>query len=154
MPAPAPSLRIRPVARVFAVFAGAAMNLHPLLRLAAARPQWLAVHLGAYAELLADESADAVAAWRRSLLLGAAAALCALLGLSLAGVALLLLAVQPVGAAPTAAPWLLWAVPAAPLGAALLCGMLARRGAAAAPFALLRQQWQDDAALLRQAEGA
>ena len=45
--------------------------LHPLLRLLATRPHWLAEHAEAYAELVAAEAGAAALAVRRSVLLGA-----------------------------------------------------------------------------------
>jgi uncharacterized membrane protein len=123
--------------------------LHPVLRLLATRPQWLAEHAEAYAELAAAEFDDAAASWRRSVGLSALT-LCALsVGGALAGVALMLWAVTPV--LPERTAWVLLATPAVPLLLAL-AGVVAQRLARRqALFAVLRQQVQADLLLLREA---
>lgn len=122
--------------------------LHPALHLLATRPQWLADHADAYAELAAAEFGDAAGGWRRSLVLGAAT-VCALgVAACLAGVALMLWAVTPV--LPPHAAWLLWATPALPLALAVATLVAQRWPRRAEPFVTLRQQLQLDMAMLRE----
>jgi len=119
--------------------------LHPLLRLALARPDLLADHASAYAELAVVGAREAVADWQVRLVgwavLGAGVVLC----IAFSGVALMLHGA--VAAPPT--PWLLWAVPAAPLLLVLWGGWLARRRPIGSPGVSLAQQFEADLALLR-----
>lgn len=123
--------------------------LHPVLHLLATRPQWLAEHAEAYAELAAVELGDAASAGRRSLLLGAAALCATCVAATLAGVAVMLWAALP--EMPERARWLLWATPALPLGLALLALLAQRLQRPAEHFVDLRRQLQTDLALLRDA---
>jgi hypothetical protein len=123
--------------------------LHPVLHLLATRPQWLAEHAEAYAQLAAVELADAAAWGRRTLLLGAAALCAAGVAATLAGVALMLWATTP--DLPPRTAWLLWATPSAPLGLAVLALLAQRRRRPAERFAELQRQLQADLALLREA---
>jgi hypothetical protein len=126
--------------------------LHPALHLLATRPQWLAEHAEAYADLAAAEFGDAAGAWRRAALLGAAT-VCALgVAATLAGVALMLWAVMPT--LPPQTAWLLWATPALPLAAAGLGAGALRWRRRAEAFVVLREQLQLDMALLRAMERA
>lgn len=126
--------------------------LHPVLHLLATRPQWLAEHAEAYAELAAVEFGDAAAAGRRSVLLGAAALCAGGVAATLAGVALMLWAAMP--ELPPRTAWLLWATPALPLGLALLAVLAQQRWKPQARFVELRRQLQTDLALLREAGAA
>jgi hypothetical protein len=119
--------------------------LHPLLRLALARPDLLADHAGAYAELAVVSAREALADWQvRALgwaLLGAGLLLC----LAFGGVALMLhgaVAAPPV-------PWLLWAVPLAPAVLALWGWWLARRRITGSRGVSVAQQFEADLALLK-----
>jgi uncharacterized membrane protein YqjE len=67
----------------------------------------------------------------------------------LAGVAVLLWAALPPGSLHL--PWVLIAVPALPLLAAIVCQQGLRRSGAGVPFGALRQQLRADAAMLREA---
>lgn len=124
--------------------------VHPLLHLIATQPQLLVEHASAYAELAAVEIGSASAAWQRRALLKVLALCCGLAAVLLAGVALMLWGVMPLAQMPS--PWLLWATP---LGfAALALGCLAAaqlRAASGSQFIGLRQQWQADLTLLRDA---
>ncbi len=121
--------------------------LHPLLRLVLARPDLLADHASAYAELAVVNARQAMALWRLRLLgwalLGAGVLLC----IVFAGVALMLYGAL---AAPPQ-PWLLWAVPTAPALLALCGAWLARRRDAGHDQrnVSLAQQFEADLALLR-----
>ena len=119
--------------------------LHPLLRLALARPDLLADHASAYAELAVVSAREAISDWQVRLvgwaLLGAGLLLC----LALGGVALML---HGAVASPRV-PWLLWAVPLAPAALALLGWWLARRRVSGSPGTSVAQQFQADLALLK-----
>jgi hypothetical protein len=119
--------------------------LHPLLRLALARPDLLANHAGAYAELAVDNVREVVADWQLRLvgwvMLAGGVLLCLVLG----GVALMFYGT--VAAPPT--PWLLWAVPLAPLLPAAVGAWLARRPAAPRSGHSVAQQFEADMSLLR-----
>ncbi len=121
--------------------------IHPLLRLALARPDLLADHASAYAELAAVNAREAVADWQLRLLGWALLAAGVLLCIVFSGVALMLYGAV---AAP-ALPWLLWAVPATPALLALAGGWLARRPRVtnAVRGVSLAQQFEADLALLR-----
>lgn len=122
---------------------------HPLIKMLVSRPEMLAEHVGAYAELAAAEASQAVDQARNKVIVGAAAAVLVLVGLMLAGVAALLCAALPLTAMP--APWLLVAVPALPLLAAVAAALWLRSRPARTSFALLREQMARDSALVREA---
>jgi len=122
--------------------------MHPLLHLIATRPQLLADHAEAYAELVAVEVDRVSAAWTRRALFNALA-LCGLsVAAALAGVALMLWAVMP--ALPVHAPWVLIAVPLALLVAAVGCLVAAQRHGQLDAFDNLRQQVKADIVMLRE----
>lgn len=123
--------------------------MHPLFHLIATRPQLLADHAEAYAALVAAEAPRISAAWKRRALLNLLA-LCSLaVGMTLAGVALMLWAAMPEAA--MRAPWVLLALPPLPLAAALVLGVAARRGSERNAFEHLRQQVMADIVMLREA---
>lgn len=121
--------------------------IHPLFISIAKQPALFLEHADAYTDLAVAE----LACWRSRLqqraTLTVAAVLLTLLGLGLAGVAGLLAAALPWQTMPM--PWLLWALPLAPL---LLAGLLVWRigqlddGAA---FATLREQVAQDLATIK-----
>lgn len=122
--------------------------MHPLLRLALSRPQLLADHAQAYADLASAELTVASLQWRRRALLNAAAACSLGIALVLAGVALMLWGVLP--PAPLEARWVLIAVPLVPMLLALGCMVAARVDSASDAFAGMRAQLLADLALLRE----
>lgn len=122
---------------------------HPLIKMLVSRPEMLAEHVGAYAELAAAEASQAVDQARNKVIVGAAAGVLALVGLVLAGVAALLCAALPLTAMP--APWLLVVVPALPLVAAIVAALWLRSRPARPSFALLREQLAQDSALVQEA---
>ena len=126
--------------------------IHPLFRTLATRPELLAEHLGAYAQLVSVEAGETTAQLRDHALWAVGMALGLALGTGLAGTALLLLAVVPIGAMPM--PWLLIVVPAVPLLAGALCWWLMRQRPLNCSFDLLREQVAQDTALLREASEA
>lgn len=122
---------------------------HPLLQLIATRPQLLAEHAEAYAELLAADLDALSGSWRRRAML-LVVALCLLVtALVLSGVAILLWATLPAGQ--LQAPWALWTVPLLPLAAALGCMRAARPPAVGGGFDNAGRQLQADLAMLREA---
>lgn len=122
--------------------------LHPLLHLIATKPQLLADHAQAYAELAAVEVGEFSAAWRRRAVFFAVAAFFMGLAVVLAGVAVMLWSVVPV--AQMQAPWALVAVPLALGAIGAVCLMAGRSQTPASAFATLREQVKADLLMLRQ----
>ena len=123
--------------------------IHPLFRTLATRPELLAEHLGAYAQLVSVEASETTAQLRNHALWAVGAMLGIALGTGLAGTALLLLAVVPVMDMPY--PWLLIAVPALPYALAGFCVLRMRSRPLNCSFDMLREQVALDTALLREA---
>ena len=124
-------------------------GVHPLLRLAVEQPQLLAEHLAAYLDAIAQEGGVVAARLRRQLVWQCVAGAGLLLGLGLAGVALMLWALLPLPS--PAAGWVLLGVPALPALLGLWALMLARSDSDSSlpAFAALRRHAQADLALLR-----
>ncbi len=121
--------------------------IHPLFISMAKQPALFLEHADAYTDLAVAE----LACWRSRLqqraILTAAAVLLALIGVGLAGVAGLLAGALPWQTMPM--PWLLWAIPLAPL---VIAGVLAWRIARledGATFATLRDQVAQDLATIK-----
>jgi hypothetical protein len=123
--------------------------LAPIIRLMASRPELLAEHAQAYAELAAIEWQSVSGAALRRAVLGLVAVACLLTGTLLAGVSGLLCAVWPIDQMHQ--PVLLWAIPAVPLAAAALAGLALARAPRQPAFADMRRQLQADLAVLREA---
>jgi uncharacterized membrane protein YqjE len=123
--------------------------LHPALHLLASRPQWLAEHAGAYAQLAGAELGEAAALCRRQVLLGSLTLGAAVVAAILGGVALMLWAVTPT--LPGQSLWWLVSTPAVPLAVALAGLQAQRRLRPLEAFGVLRQQWEADLSLLREA---
>lgn len=121
--------------------------LHPVFRLAASQPQLLAEHAAGYVGLLAEELAESGAHFKRRITLQIVGLLGLMVAAILGGVAVLLWASLP--AASMQQPWLLWLVPLVPalLGATALWASSSNNVQPA--FATLREQLDQDAALLR-----
>lgn len=121
--------------------------IHPIFIAMAKQPGLFFEHADAYTDLATAE----MACWRSRLqqraTLMAAAALLGVLGLGLAGVAGLLAATLPLSTMPL--PWLLWALPLAPLLLAAALGWRAHRLDLGTTFTLLRQQMAQDLATLK-----
>jgi len=126
--------------------------MHPLLNLVATRPNLLAEHLQAYADLLADELPRAASGWKRRTMLNGLAALGALAAVLFAGTALMLWAALPSASMPAA--WLLVVVPLLPGVAAMACLFAARADSRDAGDSELLQQLRADLALLRTASAS
>jgi cytochrome bd-type quinol oxidase subunit 2 len=123
--------------------------MHPLLALLATRPQLLVDHARAYAALVDEEFDIAFASWRRRAILHALALCCLVVAAVLAGVALMLWAVNPV--LQSHAPWVLWSTPLLPLLGAAICLVLARNAKSNNAFANLGRQISADIGMLREA---
>lgn len=126
--------------------------MHPLLHLISTRPQLLAEHAEAYAELVGAEVPRIAAAWKRAALFNALALCSAAIALVLAGVSLLLWAVTL--DAPVRALWVMYAVPLLPLAAAVAFALAARSGGGREAFEQLRVQVRADIRLLREVGAA
>jgi len=126
--------------------------VHPLFRLAAARPQLLAEHAAAYTELLAEEVSATAGLVKRRLMLQAVALAGAAVGAVLAGVALMLWAALPADS--LRAPWFLVLTPALPWAIALWAASVSGTVAQGNLLAHFRRQLADDAAMLRSADGS
>lgn len=126
--------------------------VHPLLHLIATRPQLLAEHAEAYAELVASEFGTVSSGWKRRALLNAAALCGTGVGAVLGGVALMLWAVIP--ATQIQAPWALVVAPVLPLAAAACCAWAARIDEESPAFESVRRQLRADVALLREVGAA
>lgn len=122
--------------------------IHPLFLLIATRPQLLADHAEAYAELVATELGLVSAAWRRRALFYAVALACLAAAAVLAGVALMIWAVTPV--ATMQAPWVLVVVPLLPMAVAVGCLLAIRSRGDASGFDKIQQQMKADLAMLRE----
>jgi len=121
--------------------------IHPVFRLAASQPFLLAEHAAAYAGLVSEELSSRSAQLKRRLALQLAGAAGLLVAAVLAGVALLLWASLP--EAGFRAPWLLLLTPALPAVLGLWALWRAQEHESTEPFASLRLQLAQDAALLR-----
>jgi hypothetical protein len=126
--------------------------VHPLLQLAATRPQLLAEHAEAYAELAAAEAGAALAAWRRQTVLAAVALASLGVAAVLAGVALMLWAVVP--PADIQAPWALVAAPLLPAALSVACLLASRQRRGDGSFDILREQFMADLMMLREVPAA
>lgn len=128
--------------------------LNPWIELLATRPQLLAEHAAAWAELLAAEGGAAITGWRRRLWLQLGAALAAAMGLMLAAVALMLWAVTPASQLPQPlAGAILVGVPLLMLMLAAACYAAARPGSDGSAAARLARQWHADMALMQSTPG-
>lgn len=122
---------------------------HPLIHLIASRPHLLADHASAYAELVGAELARVSSDVKRRAIYGVVALIGAMVGVVLAGTALMLWAVMP--ASQMVAPWALLVVPAPALLIAVGCGWAARAPASGgAAFDSVRKQMHADMVMLRE----
>ena len=126
--------------------------MHPLLQLLVTRPDLLAEHAEAYAELTGIEIRDLVADGYRQVLLGAVALCCATVSMVLTGVALLLVLALP--EARNAAWWTLVLPPGVPLLVALASYQRLRARPKTPAFATLREQLSADWQLLQKVKAS
>lgn len=122
--------------------------IHPLFKLMAAHPTVLTDHVEAYASLASQEFGTAAAQWRSRALKTGIAVCCAASAAILAGVALMLWASTAPG--DLHAPWALWVAPGLPALAAVAFWWSAQDEPAEGAFAILRGQFSEDMALLRE----
>jgi uncharacterized membrane protein YqjE len=126
--------------------------IHPLLRLIATRPELVADHAQAYAELVGNEVSRSTDQWKQRTIYGALA-LCLLgVGTVLAGVAVMLWATMPLDQ--LHAPWALVAAPSLPLLVALWSIVQARRPSTTGGFGQVKEQLAADLAMLREVSNA
>jgi len=121
--------------------------IHPAFIAVTRQPDLVLAHADAYIDLASAELDEWGTNWKSRTGLRAAAALLVYLGLTLAGAAMLALAVVPVTSMPM--PWLLWLTPAVPLLCAAALAWRVQRMPAHPPFLALRQQLAQDLATLR-----
>ena len=126
--------------------------MHPLLNLAIERPQLLADHAQAWADLLGQEWLRMRSDWQRRALWHLLALSAGAVTLVLAGVAVMLCAALP--ALPPNAGWVLAGTPLPTLVLTVVCLWAARSGADGDALDTLRSQWQADLAMLREAGAA
>jgi len=121
--------------------------IHPLFIAMAKQPGLFLEHADAYADLAIAE----LACWRNRLqrraTFIAAAVLFAILGLGLAGVAVLLAAAVPLGTMPM--PWVLWALPLSCFALAAFLAWRVRQLDDDSAFSTLREQIAQDLATLK-----
>lgn len=121
--------------------------IHPVFRLAAAQPLWLAEHAAAYASLVSEELQLSGERLKRRLALQLAGAACLLVAITLAGVAMLMWASFP--DAGTRSPWLFWLTPVAPAALGLWALLAAQGLAPSGSLDRIRGQMSQDLAMLR-----
>ena len=125
------------------------MQIHPLLKLAVSQPHLLGEHVEAYAALAGEEMKKASSAWALRLGLFAGAGVLGILGVIWGGVALLIAAAVPSDDYP--AGWALWVVPLTPIVIAAVLVLVGRTKTMERPFEVLKQQFGDDMAVIREA---
>lgn len=121
--------------------------IHPAFITIAKHPGLFFDHAEAYADLASAEAGEWGERCKQRAVLGAATGVALVLGLALAGGAGLLYAAIPTQTMPQ--PWLLWAIPAAPLLFAAALGWRLKSLAQHEAFASLRQQMAQDLATLK-----
>ena len=119
-----------------------------MLRLAVSQPHLLGGHVEGYAALLGEEAKSFSTAIAVRVGLYAAAGALAFLGLTLAGVSLLIFAAVASGG--NRAEWALVAIPSAPLLIAVVLVVVVRSRPANVAFNGVKRQVQADMALLRE----
>ena len=123
--------------------------LYSLIQLFVTRPQLLADHAAAYAELAGTSLGHFSTAWKRRVILNVLALCCLGIAAVLGGVAVMLCAVLP--EASLRAAWMLMATPMVPLVTAAVCLIAARVKGTQDPFVTMQQQMKADMAMLREA---
>lgn len=117
--------------------------VHPIFSVLVSRPELVMEHVAGYAALAQEEASSVGTEVAKRAIAWAACAFCGLVFLILAGVALMLGAVQG------GFHWALLAVPAVPLVLAIVAWNIARQRLPAKAFAELRAQLDADAQALR-----
>lgn len=117
--------------------------VHPIFSVLVSKPELVLDHVAGYAALVQEEASTIGTEVRKRGIAWAVFAVCSLLFLVLAGMALML------GATHEAFHWALVLVPGAPLVAAAIAFGIARKPLPARAFAELRAQLDADAQTLR-----
>ena len=125
------------------------VTIHPIVHVAARRPQLLVEHAKAYGDLVLEEGRRALASLVLHAVLYAAAGVLGGLGLVFGGVALLLYAAVP---GELRNGWLLVALPCTTLVAAGVCAIVARTLPVALTLDVLGQQVRADIDMIHEAE--
>ncbi len=121
-----------------------------LLKLLLLPPELLKTHVHGYADLVSEEWARQLHAWKTRWLIQATCLVSGLLGLFLAGVSLLLWSALPVVDARNA--WVLWFAPGALVVLSLACAVWARHIPIPRPLDKLKAQIELDILALRQSQ--
>jgi hypothetical protein len=121
--------------------------VHPLVRLAASRPQMLAEHAAAYVGLFAEEATSVASHVKRQVSLQLIGVGLLAAGVILGGIAVMLWASFPT----LNSPWALALTPCVPILAGVISLRAASSKNARNPFAPLQRQLAADAAMLRRA---
>jgi len=122
--------------------------IHPLLRLAATEPHLIGDHVEAYAALVGEEVQKVSTSWATRIGLYIGAAVLGLLGLGLAGVAVLLWAALPPSGYNV--PWAMVVVPLVPIAGAVACFLVARSKPIENGLDTVKKQLNADMAMLRE----
>lgn len=117
--------------------------VHPIFSVLVGKPDLLADHLAGYAELAQEEAGAMSSHLLHRAVAWAACGVCTLVGVLLAGVAIML------GAVTAAFAWALVLVPGVPLLLALAAYAVAARRLPHQAFGELRAQWAADLQALR-----
>lgn len=124
------------------------MTLHPIVYVAARRPQLLVAHAKAYIDLLLEEGRRTISSLVLHAVLYAAAGVLGLLGLVFGGVALLLYAALP---GELRNGWLLVALPCASVLVAGACVIVARALPISVTLDVVGQQVKADIDMIHEA---
>ncbi len=122
--------------------------IHPLFKLAVKEPHLIADHLSAYVALAGEEASKLGSSLAMRIGLYAGAAVLALIGLVLVGVALLLVAATP---SENHTTWALIVVPLTPFVLAGIMVLVARSKPVEKAFDTLKGQVNADMAVIREA---
>lgn len=127
---------------------GCQMTIHPIIYVAARRPQLLVAHAKAYVDLLLEEGRRTISSLVLHVVLYAAAGVLGLLGLMFGGVALLLYAALP---GELRSGWLLVALPCASILIAGACVVVARALPISASLDVVERQVKADIDMIHEA---
>ncbi len=125
------------------------VTIHPIVHVAAHRPQLIAEHAKAYGDLLLEEGRRTIASLVLHVVLYVASGILGGLGLVFGGVALLLYAAVP---GELRNGWLLVALPCTSLVAAGVCVVVARMLPVDISLGVVGRQFKADIDMIREAE--
>jgi len=121
--------------------------IHPLFRLIVSDPQLLADHVEAYSELVAEEVGAVTTQLKKRAVLHAVSLVCIMVGVLLAGIAVLLWAAIPPDNMNS--PLALFIAPCVPIVIGVCAHFAAKAPMAEHGFKTIREQLAADAAMLR-----